>query len=100
MKAGIQDVADSKPMKKVSARKRSQGFKKKERKKGGGGNFLACSVFAVKNQPTHSTRLKNVMVSLVGRGVGGQGKTLSTAWDQGCFCQTLVSHVYWRQNYL
>lgn len=27
--AGVQDLSDSKPMKKISARKRSQGFKKK-----------------------------------------------------------------------
>lgn len=56
MEEGIQNLGDSKPVKKIRARKRSQGFKKKERKREKK-KFLACSVFAVKNQPTHSTRL-------------------------------------------
>lgn len=33
MEEGIQDLGDSKPVKKTHARKRSQGFKKKEREK-------------------------------------------------------------------
>lgn len=83
MEAGIQDSDDSKPMKKRSARKRSQGFLREREKEREGGK---PPVFAVKNQATHSTRLKNVMASLAEQ--GGQGKTLSTAWDQSCLANT------------
>lgn len=75
MEAGIQDLGDSKSMKKRSARKRSQGFKKKEREKErrwGGGNpsllSLCCQEPAHLQYKTH----KNIMASLAGGGRAGK----------------------------
>lgn len=64
-------------------KKKVTGIFKRKRERKRGGKPL---VFAVKNQATHSTRLKNVMASLAEQ--GGQGKTLSTAWDQSCLANT------------
>lgn len=80
----IQDLGDSKPMKKISARKRSQGFKKTEREEKNNPSLLSlcCQEPAHSQYKTH----KNVTASLVG--MVGQRKTLRTTWDQGCLINT------------